>query len=503
MRRCNYCLGLSGCVVGLLPLHSYFPCCCQRRWLPVWRLQWRPPPQNHTQARLPQTQVNGERPSVSECVSLSAATAVLVACAGGTIVAKCFRGWLARARQRIGGRQGAFGPLMSNRTRPESPAVEPAAKKPCAKPTPPKQVNPPPKWKLRGYDLDPLKPFKDEWLDDPKAADWAFVENGCIHCSICHAAREKSAFSGAGKPRNDAWIKSQLTQHPTGKKHIRAVEQLAENVTDATELRSSRVRYLQSLGTSLNVIIRCVYWLCLENIAMIKLKSLFTFTRALPESPTKNLPPNYINNSRCREFVMSLSAVLKGKLWAEIEASPCITLLIDESTDISTSENMVLYIAYIGPDHRVHTTFVGMEHCPLTDAKSIHQLISQYFQVRGIDISIKLVCFCSDGASVMTGIKNGVGARLQKDNPYLLKIHCIAHRLALAVADSADDMDYPKDHEATMNSTSTYFNRSGKRMHQMVSLAKEFGLSLSRIQKSGKTRCVLFIACAVYSLCCL
>ena len=79
---------------------------------------------------------------------------MLVASVGGTIVAKCFRGWLARARQRIGGRQGAFGLLMSNRTRPESPPTEPAAKKPCAKPTPPKQVNPPPKWKLRGYDLD-------------------------------------------------------------------------------------------------------------------------------------------------------------------------------------------------------------------------------------------------------------------------------------------------------------------------------------------------------------
>ena len=51
MRRC---LSLSECVVGLLPLHSYFPCCCQRMWLPVWRLQWRLPPQNHTQARLSQ-----------------------------------------------------------------------------------------------------------------------------------------------------------------------------------------------------------------------------------------------------------------------------------------------------------------------------------------------------------------------------------------------------------------------------------------------------------------
>ena len=141
--------------------------------------------------------------------------------------------------------------------------------------------------------------------------------------------------------------------------------------------------------------------------------------------------------------------------------------------------------------HNLCLTFVGMEHCPLTDAKSIHQTISQYFQVRGIDISLKLVCVCSNGASVMTGINNGVGARLQNDNPHLLKICCIAHRLTLAVANSADDMDYPKDHETTMNSTRTHFNRSGKRMYQMVGLAKEFGLSLSRIQKSGKTRCVL------------
>ena len=45
----------------------------------------------------------------------------------------------------------------------------------------------------------------------------------------------------------------------------------------------------------------------------------------------------YVNATRCREFIMSLSTVLKGKLWRDILDSPFVSVLIDESTDISTS----------------------------------------------------------------------------------------------------------------------------------------------------------------------
>jgi hypothetical protein len=48
-------------------------------------------------------------------------------------------------------------------------------------------------------------------------------------------------------------------------------------------------------------------------------------------------------------------------------------------------------------------------------------------------ITKKLVCVGADGASVMQGKRNGLCVRLQLSaSPYMLSIHCMAHRMNLA-----------------------------------------------------------------------
>jgi hypothetical protein len=125
---------------------------------------------------------------------------------------------------------------------------------------------------------------------------------------------------------------------------------------------------------------------------------------------------------------MSLSSILKGDLWADLLASPFVSVLIDESTDVSTSENMIIYFIYLKAGVAV-VTYAGMVHVPAVDAEAITETLLTYFQENGLPLS-KVTGFCSDGASVMTGWKNGVAARLKKHNPFMQSIHCIAHRLA-------------------------------------------------------------------------
>ena len=50
-----------------------------------------------------------------------------------------------------------------------------------------------------------------------------------------------------------------------------------------------------------------------------------------------------------------------------------------------------------------------------------------------------LPAFGSDGASVMTGKHTGFAARLRHMQPSLVSIHCVAHRLALAVTGCRPD----------------------------------------------------------------
>ena len=47
----------------------------------------------------------------------------------------------------------------------------------------------------------------------------------------------------------------------------------------------------------------------------------------------------------------------------------------------------------------------------------------------------KLIGFGSDGASNMTGHKRGMVTQLKNDNPEMIGIHCLSHRLELAFKD--------------------------------------------------------------------
>ena len=200
----------------------------------------------------------------------------------------------------------------------------------------------------------------------------------------------------------------------------------------------------------------------------------------------RRLPRHYANAARCREFVMSMAAVLKGDLWQDILASPFVSVLIDESTDISTSQNLIIYIIYL-KNGRPKVTFVGLLKVPAATAAVLVEVLTDFFESNGLPID-NVIAFCSDGASVMTGCDNGVGVRLQRSNPFLECIHCIAHRLALCCSDTADDMDYPEVAESLVNQISSYFNRSGKRTQELGAVAKEFQIGRTKIVKSGKTR---------------
>ena len=65
------------------------------------------------------------------------------------------------------------------------------------------------------------------------------------------------------------------------------------------------------------------------------------------------------------------------------------------------------------------------------DADAVYATLRRQLFGYGLDVSF-IVGFGSDGASVMTGKHNGVGAKLKRDVGHVFAIHCVAHRLALA-----------------------------------------------------------------------
>ena len=89
----------------------------------------------------------------------------------------------------------------------------------------------------------------------------------------------------------------------------------------------------------------------------------------------------------------------------DLQSSPFLTIMVDETRDISNKEQATVVIRWI-KDFEVYEEFLGLCSLPSIDFNSI---ISMTKDVRvRINLSInKLRGQCYDGASAMKGHRNG------------------------------------------------------------------------------------------------
>ena len=96
--------------------------------------------------------------------------------------------------------------------------------------------------------------------------------------------------------------------------------------------------------------------------------------------------------------------------------------------------NLIIYLIYI-KDGEAACQYSGILLQDDTTGEGIYDAIVHYLVSNGVDLS-RLVALGSDGTSTMTGRENGTAAFLKRMNTFLISIHCVAHRLALACSQS-------------------------------------------------------------------
>ena len=111
------------------------------------------------------------------------------------------------------------------------------------------------------------------------------------------------------------------------------------------------------------------------------------------------------------------------------------TIMADECTDIANKEQFVVCIRWVDETLTDHEDVIGVYNVDTIDARTLTSAIHDVL----LRMSLKMLqCRgqCYDGASNMTGSKNGVATRLLADEPRALLTHCYGHALNLAVADA-------------------------------------------------------------------
>ena len=107
-------------------------------------------------------------------------------------------------------------------------------------------------------------------------------------------------------------------------------------------------------------------------------------------------------------------------------------VLIDESRDISTKEQMVVVLRFVDKKGHVVEHLLGFEHVTNTSALSLKAAVEDLFARHGLSLS-RLRGEGYDWASNMRGEFNGLKTLILKENEYAYYVHCFSHQLQLAL----------------------------------------------------------------------
>ena len=149
-----------------------------------------------------------------------------------------------------------------------------------------------------------------------------------------------------------------------------------------------------------------------------------------------------------------------------------MTVLADESTDIAVNKRLVLYAQISDPKSMtVSTEYITNKKITEGTGEAIAREIFQEMDKRGVPAS-KILGLGSDGASVMTGKNKGVTGMMLRQNPHLVNVHCIAHRLALCTSQAAENIPALKDYQESITSIYYYFKYSSGKQSRLAEIEK-------------------------------
>lgn len=148
-----------------------------------------------------------------------------------------------------------------------------------------------------------------------------------------------------------------------------------------------------------------------------------------PDMPVNDDYGAYTSVYAALEFLWSISEHLKDKFLAQIHECPSFSLMIDESTDRTLEQHLIIYVCYItGNGSGVPVTqFVELSSVASGTGESIYATVNEVLNKLHLD-KTRLVAVATDGASAMIGSRIGLTTRLRNDQPSLVNVHCIAHR---------------------------------------------------------------------------
>ena len=168
-----------------------------------------------------------------------------------------------------------------------------------------------------------------------------------------------------------------------------------------------------------------------------------------------------LHRTKCRALTCNvLAPCLLDELVQDINKTS-YSLIIDDSTDISTRKLLCVVVRYFSINlSRIVTTFLGMVELKGETADAISTSLLDFLDKLKVDFQ-KCVGIGTDGCSVMVGKQNSVFTKLRAVNGNLQLVKCVCHSLQLCASKAVEQM--PRHLEFLIGRSYSWFSHSDQR----------------------------------------
>ena len=142
--------------------------------------------------------------------------------------------------------------------------------------------------------------------------------------------------------------------------------------------------------------------------------------------------------------------------------------MADESTDIAILKQLVVYGRAV-VDGKLECHFLGIRDIVVMVELQPLKNVLDFLHDTRFDIN-NVSSFGCDGASVMTGCREGVATQLKCLNKNIISIHCVAHRLALATSQASQSIPYLCRFKEILSSLFYFFHNSAVRQAGLTAI---------------------------------
>ena len=172
----------------------------------------------------------------------------------------------------------------------------------------------------------------------------------------------------------------------------------------------------------------------------------------------------YISKTTQNELITAAGMEIRDAVLKRVSSAKYFTILADETTDISKTEQMSICIRYVYADH-VYEDF--LDFVPVIDmtGAGLAEVLLNYMKEVNLDTAY-LVGQGYDGAAAMSGAYNGVQAKIKEYFPLAMYMHCASHSLNLVLSTSCK-VQCMRNTQGIITEVVNFINSSAKRVDML------------------------------------